>query len=88
MLSNLRLRHQVMQAIRKHLDEQGFMEVETPYLTASTPEGARDFLVPSRHAQVLINASPCAVDCMTEHPGCFTGAFQASNELLAVQAVT
>lgn len=48
MQSNLRLRHSVMQTIRSYLDKQGFLEVETPFLTKSTPEGARDFLVPSR----------------------------------------
>ena len=48
MAANMILRHKVTQTMRRYLDEQGFLEVETPFLTKSTPEGARDFLVPSR----------------------------------------
>lgn len=48
MLSNILLRHKLYQIIRSFFDAEGFIEVETPVLTKSTPEGARDFLVPSR----------------------------------------
>lgn len=48
MQKRLRLRHQVTRAMRAYLDDNGFMDIETPMLTKATPEGARDYLVPSR----------------------------------------
>ena len=48
MMQNLKLRHRVVKATRDYLDERGYLEIETPILSNPTPEGARDFLVPSR----------------------------------------
>ncbi len=48
MQRNLRLRHRANQVVREHMSAHGFLEVETPFMTRSTPEGARDYLVPSR----------------------------------------
>ena len=48
MQKNMRMRYQVAMGVRRYLDDQGFIDIETPVLTRSTPEGARDYLVPSR----------------------------------------
>jgi len=58
MQHSLALRHQVVKTIRDVLDERDFLEIETPFLTRSTPEGARDFLVPARIAAGSFYALP------------------------------
>jgi aspartyl-tRNA synthetase len=54
----MRLRHRALAAIRRYFDEHGFVDVETPMLTKSTPEGARDFIVPSRLQRGKVYALP------------------------------
>ncbi len=54
MIDNLKKRHQIVQIIRNYLNDEGFLDVETPILSKATPEGARDYLVPSR-----VNKNAC-----------------------------
>jgi aspartyl-tRNA synthetase len=58
MQANLRLRYKVAMAVRRYLDEAGFIDIETPMLAKSTPEGARDYLVPSRVQAGMFFALP------------------------------
>jgi len=58
MQNNLRLRYRVTMAVRRYLDAKGFIDIETPMLTKSTPEGARDYLVPSRVHEGMFFALP------------------------------
>ncbi len=58
MQATLRLRHRIVKTLRDYFDQAGFLEVETPYLTKATPEGARDFVVPARQHPGLFYALP------------------------------
>ena len=60
MATNLKQRHRIVKTVRDHLDDAGFLEIETPVLSKSTPEGARDFLVPSRLSPGSFYALPQA----------------------------
>ena len=71
MQRNLRLRYQVAMGVRRYLDAQGFIDIETPMLTRSTPEGARDYLVPSRvHPGRILRAATISTIVQTIADGC------------------
>ena len=63
MADNLKVRHDIVRSLRNFLDKKDFIDIETPILTKATPEGARDYLVPSRTQKVIF--LPCR-----NHPNC------------------
>ena len=70
---NLLIRHRMLSIVRNHLDQNGFVEVETPILYKSTPEGARDFIVPSRLNPGTFCTSPVPTDFETTFDGEWSG---------------
>jgi aspartyl-tRNA synthetase len=78
---NFIIRHRMTSAIRKILDEQGFLDVETPFLTKSTPEGARDYLVPCRMQPSYFYALPQDQDFSKEQIRKLFDAFFFNNQI-------
>ncbi|MCK7534779.1 MAG: hypothetical protein MZV63_29155 [Marinilabiliales bacterium] len=69
--NNIILRHRVAQEVRKYMDSIGFIEVETPVLIKSTPEGARDFVVPKPYAaRNILCSATVATDAQAAADGC------------------
>ena len=82
--ANLRLRHRVILEINRYMDEQGFTQIETPNLIKSTPEGARDYIVPSRiQPGKFFALAAIAADLQTDLHDCGTGQVFPDRALLS-----